>query len=102
MKQLTSRMDFAELYQAREILSEQRLLANEHAPEVDEAEELTWQAVNARLRYGRATAMEWALAARARKAPLVGLVDAREAAELAALDLAQACGIATTSEEVAP
>ncbi len=86
----------------REILSEQRLLADEHAPEVDEAEELTWQAVNARLRYGRATAMEWALAARARKAPLVGLVDAREAAEIAALDLAQACGIATTSKEVAP
>ncbi len=86
----------------REILGEQKLLADEHAPELDEAEELTWQAVNARLRYGRATAMEWTLAARARKLPLVGLVDAREAAELAALDLAQACGIATTSEEVAP
>ncbi len=86
----------------REILSEQRLLAQEHAPELDEAEELNWQAVNARLRYGRATAMEWTLSARARKAPLVGLVDAREAAEIAALDLAQACGIATTPKEVAP
>ena len=86
----------------REILSEQHLLADEHAPELDDAEERTWQAVNARLRYGRATAMEWTLAARTRRMPLVALVDAREAAKLAALDLAEACGIATTSKEVAP
>ncbi len=92
----------ARIASLREILSEQRLLADEHAPEADEAEELTWQAVNARLRYGRATAMEWTLSARARKAPLLGLVDAREAVEIAALDLAQACGISTATKELAP
>lgn len=86
----------------RESVMEQRALAEEHAPELDEAAELAWQAANARLRVGMQPVMEWARTAGERRAPLAGVVDAREDARIAALDLAQACGVATTRTEVTP
>ena len=82
--------------------AEARLRASEHAPKTDSAAESAWQAINARLRVGMASALEWTRVLRERVPPLSALVDEREGAAIAALDLAQACGVVPRSEEAQP
>jgi outer membrane protein TolC len=86
----------------RVIEHEARARATEHAVMLDDAQEASWQSVNARLRLGMATAMEWSRALRERIAPMLALVEEREGAAIAALDLAQACGVEPRQAEVLP
>ena len=86
----------------RAIEAQARTRAEEHAEKLNDAAEDAWVAMNARLRLGFASATEWTTMAHDRLAPLVGRVDAREAAVLAALDLAEACGVVLETAEVTP
>ncbi|MEO6709093.1 MAG: hypothetical protein ABI054_12875 [Planctomycetota bacterium] len=84
------------------IEAEARVRAVEHGVLMDEAQEASWQATNARLRFGEVGVSEWTRAARERMDPLTGLVDERESAAIAALDFAQACGVVPNATEVTP
>lgn len=81
---------------------EARMRAFDHGPRLDEAQEAAWQAANARLRLGMTNAVEWTRMLRERIGPLLGLVNEQEEAALAALDLAEARGIAPSAAEVTP
>ena len=87
------------------IARETRLRAEEHAPAIDEAAAANWHAVEARLSRNASSVSEWLIATRGRLDALLALVDQREAARIALIDLAEACGIrasAETTGEVRP
>jgi outer membrane protein TolC len=86
----------------RRVLREGREVLESHARIADIASANMWRAARARFRADPMTLEGWSFALEHRIEPMIGMIEAREALALAALDLREALGPTTATTESRP